>query len=812
MHRFMPPITVALALIGLAVPTAANAATSAGQPARAVYTAGERTGPPSPLASQPALAPPKALRLPPEVHRVCPLPTRVGQMECMLLSRTNTRHYFGVRTSQAPSGYAPSDLQNAYNLTTASSANGTGETVAVVDAYSDPNAASDLATYRAQFGLPACDPTTGGPGCLTVVNEDGQSSPLPTANSQWALEESVDLDMVSAICPNCSLLLVEANSNALTDLGTADNTAVSMGAAFVTDSWDGVEFPTESYYDNVYFNHPGVAIAVASGDSGYGTGWPSASQYVTSVGGTSLTQDSGVPRGWDETVWDDSYGATGSGCSDADPKPAWQTMDDTSPTGCLNRTENDVSAVADPATGVAVYDSYDANGWSVEGGTSVAAPIIASVYALAGTPTPDTYPASYLYQSGAEANLYDVTTGSNGTCESDRQYLCNAETGYDGPTGWGTPDGTAAFANTITGDVVTLPDPGVQDVQTGTPFYLAVQALDSGTGQTLTYSATGLPSGLSISSTTGDITGTLDSTAGTSNVTVTATDGTGASGSVTFAIVAVASMLTGYHGVSGPVDLDLDGKCLDDTGDSTHNGNKIQIWTCNGEDSQNWEFIPDGGPGEAGTMNINGKCLDIEGRGTANETKIDLYSCNSGANQQWLIDGSADALYNPISGKCMADPGGSTHNGTQVWIYSCTGAANQAWILPPSPVQSGVAGWCMNDTNDSSGNGTPVAIDACNGQASQKWTLEPDGTLRINGKCLDVTGRSMLDGAGLQLWTCNTDSTTNANQHWYIGPTGQLFNQNSGRCLDDPGNSTVNGTQLVQEDCYGETGEIWAVT
>ena len=303
--------------------------------------------------------------------------------------------------------------------------------MAVVDAYDDPNAAADLAVYRAQYGLPACNTGTGA-GCVTKVNEQGQPSPLPspdpTQGAAWAKEIPLDFRMVSAICPNCHILLVKASTNGLGDLGTADEHGGNPRREVRGRQLERHSISSESYYDNVYFNHPGVAITFASGDSGYATGWPSASQYVTSVGGTTLTPV--TRRGWSETAWS----GTGSGCTSADPKPSWQTADATSPGGCLNRTQNDVAAVADPATGVASYDTYQFKGWSDVGGTSVGAPIIASVYALAGTPAAGTYPASYPYLYGG-TGLNDVTSGSNGSCEPDRQYLCNAETGYDGPTG-----------------------------------------------------------------------------------------------------------------------------------------------------------------------------------------------------------------------------------------------------------------------------------------------------------------------------------------------------------------------------------------
>jgi hypothetical protein len=808
--------TASLAVIGLAIAPAASAAVHrAHGGARPRATAGPARAPRLPLSDQRPLDPPRAVRLPRDVRQACPLPGRVGVLQCAALVRTNTRHYLGVIAHQVPSGYGPSDLQSAYNLTAAAASGGTGETVAVVDAYNDPDAASDLATYRAQYGLPACDPTTGGAGCLTVENQEGQATPLPGTDPSgdgWEVTESVDLDMVSAICPNCSILLIEADSNSIPNLGTAENTAATSGAGFITDSWNGPEFSTEGYYDNEYFNHPGVAITVASGESGYGTTWPTTSQFVTAVGGTTLTQDASVPRGWTETVWNDSYGATGSGCSLAEPKPSWQTLDDSAPNGCLNRTENDVAAVADPATGVAMYDTYGtSDGWSVVGGTSVSAPIVAAVYALAGTPTAGTYPASYPYQSGQSANLYDVTSGSNGTCEPNRQYLCNAETGYSGPTGLGTPDGTPAFANAATGNVVTIPDPGTQDLAAGEPVFVALTGHDSA-GLALTYAATGLPKGLSIGASSGRITGTLGSSASTNTVTVTAKDSTGASGSVTFSMVVVKSLTTDYDAVSGPVHLDLDDKCLD------ADGTDVDIWECDGSSAQNWKFEPDGGPGQpdggagqAATLTFDGKCMDLKNGSTKAETYVVLDTCDGAATQQWMITGSDGQLYNTAAGFCLADPGGSTTNGHQTWVWDCDGGTNQAWTLPASPVQSGVTGMCMDDDHDVTKNGNKVQVWDCNGKQAQQWSDEPNETVQRGGACLTVTGGSLLDGATVVLDTCNTDNNTNADQRWVVSG-GELINVNSGRCLSDPGNSSTEGTALVQEDCYAESGQIWALT
>ncbi|MFQ6145485.1 putative Ig domain-containing protein [Streptomyces seoulensis] len=442
-----------------------------------------------------------------------------GHASCFAQRRTDIKQRLAAAVAAAaPSGLSPANLHSAYNLP---STGGSGLTVAVVDAYNDPNAESDLATYRSQFGLSAC---TKANGCFKQVSQTGSTTSLPTNDSGWAGEEALDVDMVSAVCPNCSIILVEANSANDTDLGIAENEAVSLGAKFVSNSWGGDEASNQTTEDTQYFKHPGVAITVSAGDSGYGAEYPATSQYVTAVGGTALTTSSGS-RGWSESVWNtNSTEGTGSGCSAYDPKPSWQTD-----TGCSKRMEADVSAVADPATGVAVYDTYGGSGWAVYGGTSASAPIIAGVYALAGTPGSADYPAKYPYSH--TGNLYDVTSGSNGSCSTS--YFCKATTGYDGPTGWGTPNGTAAFTSGGgTGNTVTVTNPGSQSTTTGGSASLQIKAADSA-GAALTYSATGLPTGLSINSSTGLITGTA-TTAGTYQVTVTAKDSTGATGSTSF--------------------------------------------------------------------------------------------------------------------------------------------------------------------------------------------------------------------------------------------------------------------------------------
>jgi subtilase family serine protease len=348
-----------------------------------------------------------------------------GAASCRALVRMPVR---GASPAAAtPSGLFPADLQSAYKLPSGTA--GSGQTVAIVDAYNAPNAEADLAVYRSQFGLPAC---TTANGCFKKVNQSGGTS-YPRNNGGWAQEISLDLDMVSAICPNCHILLVEATSASFANLGAAVNRAAALGATAISNSYGGSDASDASY--GSYYNHPGIAVTVSSGDAGYGVEYPASSHYVTAVGGTSLTKSTGTSRGWTETAWS----GAGSGCS------AYNTAltgAASAGTGCSRRAVADVSAVADPNTGVAVYDSYayqGLSGWLVFGGTSVAAPVIASVYALAGNAAgiDGNYPYTH------SGSLFDVTSGSNGSCSTSQ--WCTARSGWDGPTGLGTPNGTGAF-------------------------------------------------------------------------------------------------------------------------------------------------------------------------------------------------------------------------------------------------------------------------------------------------------------------------------------------------------------------------------
>ncbi len=336
-----------------------------------------------------------------------------------------------------PSGYSPADLQQAYNLTAASATDGKGKTVAIVDAYDDPEALSNVSTYRAQWGLPPICSGLVTNNCVqfTKVNQNGGTSPLPIPSIGWSEEISLDLDMVSAICPNCNVLLVEANSASFANLGTAENTAAARNPVSIGNSYGGSESSAETSYDS-YYTHPGIAITAATGDDGYGVIYPAASPDVIAAGGTTLSPASGSSRGWSETAWSD----TGSGCSAVEPQPSWQRSVSNITSHCANRAAADVAAVADPNTGVAVYDTFGLRGWTVFGGTSVSTQIISGVYALAGGLGSATA-ASGLY-AAPSSDFFNVTSGSNGVCGSD---LCTAGVGWNGPTGLGTPDGPGAF-------------------------------------------------------------------------------------------------------------------------------------------------------------------------------------------------------------------------------------------------------------------------------------------------------------------------------------------------------------------------------
>jgi len=352
-------------------------------------------------------------------HRpVCPGPEAPGTARCHAHVVTDRGGKPDATTS--PTGYRPAQFRTAYSLTATGSS---ATTIAIVDAFNDPNVESDLGVYSKQFGLPVC---TTANGCFKKVNQTGGTSYPPT-NSGWSLEISLDVEIAHAICPNCKILLVEASSNSFSNLLAAEDYAVKH-ATVVSNSWGGGEFSGETSFD-FHFNHLGHPITFSSGDNGYGVQYPASSQYVTAVGGTTLRLTTSNTRS-SETVWS----GAGSGCSALEPKPTWQKD-----TRCIRRTVADVAADA----GAAVYDTVALNGqkgWFQVGGTSLSSPLIAAVYALAGNAA-STNDGSYSYSH--LSGLFDVKSGSNGSCGGT--YLCTGLTGYDGPSGNGTPKGTSAF-------------------------------------------------------------------------------------------------------------------------------------------------------------------------------------------------------------------------------------------------------------------------------------------------------------------------------------------------------------------------------
>lgn len=390
----------------VAVLTACNS-TSNSLPPGASSTAALLGGEHHPTAAQLGLWP----RPGPAVRVCAAVPP--GFARCQAWIRTDIK---GLIRPNVSAGYGPSDLQTAYGLTSYSQNNGSGETVAVVDAYDDPNAASDLSVYRTQYRLPSC---TSSNGCFT------KQKYATATNKGWAEEESLDVDMVSAICPNCKILLVEAKTPSTANLAQAEVYA-TQHANYVSNSWSGNEGGRA--YDGD-FNVSGVAITAATGDNGYNrvAQWPAILPTVVGVGGTSLTSVS--PRR--ESAW----AGAGSGCSSIYSKPSFQKGIDT---GCADRAQADSSAVASPNTGVAVYDTFHQPGWEVFGGTSVSTPITASVFALAGKASSNNPGSLYAHSS----DLNDITTGSNGNCGAP---LCKAGPGWDGPTGLGTPNGIGAY-------------------------------------------------------------------------------------------------------------------------------------------------------------------------------------------------------------------------------------------------------------------------------------------------------------------------------------------------------------------------------
>jgi streptogramin lyase len=380
-----------------------------------------------------------------ESEHACASPS-AGHPQCYaILDKTKE----GVKTYTAGSGelggFDPSDLRSAYKLP---SSGGSGQTVAIVDAYNDPNAESDLAAYRSHYGLSEC---TKANECFKKVNQKGEEGSYPTNEAGWSVEISLDLDMVSAVCPGCHILLVEANEPTVKEMAAAVNEAATKGATEISNSYGlPEEYDPEGKgyisYDSNY-SHKGIPITVSSGDEGYDNwedgakspSFPASVPEVIAVGGTTLLPTEEGSRGWAETVWGTAgLYSSGGGCSKTQPKPSWQDFY----TACEHRMDNDAAAVADPSTPVSIYDTYGhSEKWHDVGGTSVAAPLIAGAEALSTSYARSLGGADAFYVYAK--HMFDIKIGTNFAVEEGclPLSLCNAQTGYDGPSGNGTPDG-----------------------------------------------------------------------------------------------------------------------------------------------------------------------------------------------------------------------------------------------------------------------------------------------------------------------------------------------------------------------------------
>ena len=449
-----------------------------------------------------------------KVRRVCPAP-RPGDATCFALAlvpapagTVDARPYQagdGALSRGPAGGLTPADLASAYGFS--ASVGGAGQTVAIVDAYDDPNIEQDLGTFDSQYGLAAC---TRANGCFEKVSQTGSTAALPAADtSGWSLEMSLDVETVHSVCESCKILVVEADSESLANLAAGVNEAVTLGANEVSNSYGALESEMGASEQAAY-DHPGVVIAASAGDSGY-LDWdyvaglvappampnaPASLPTVVAVGGTSLKLKANGTRK-SESVWNDSgrpshkefkqFSATGGGCSTLFTAPAWQqSAPGWADTGCgAKRLDNDVSAVADPYTGFDIYDSYVYEpefkpGWLTVGGTSLSSPLITALYGLAGGSHGVGYPAASLYAHlGEPSALYDVTKGGNGYCDGEAPgpcgepavneefgdldcegaTACDAVPGFDGPSGVGAPHGLGAFDGSFQAKPTVVTEP-----------------------------------------------------------------------------------------------------------------------------------------------------------------------------------------------------------------------------------------------------------------------------------------------------------------------------------------------------------------
>jgi PKD repeat protein len=530
-----------------------------------------------------------------KLGRVCPAP-QPGDATCLALARVpvpsadagepGVSSYTTTAAAAEPalsSGLTPKALATAYGYSP--EAGGSEQTIALVDAYDDPKIESDLATFDEHYGIAAC---TKANGCFTKVSQSGSATQLPRPDETgWSVEIALDVEMAHSVCPNCKILLVEAESEEFEDLAVAEDEAVNLGATEVSNSYGGPE-SSMGTAERAAYKHPGVVIAASTGDNGYddwtafvNEGEPVAAEQpdapaslpsVVSVGGTTLELNGSGKRS-SETVWNGNgalnksefiEGATGGGCSTLFSAERWQeTTPGYAATGCAGkRVAADVSADANPNTGFEIYDSYncgvvcrrngEGKGWLMIGGTSLSTPLISSMYALVGGSNDVEYPALTLYgHLGETSSLFDVTEGGNGYCDEggsacganalkgarvdcEGTTACNATTGFDGPSGVGTPNSLNLFKPLQPIATITPPDslaPAVVasfSAISNDPYPGAVlsyawnwgdgTAVDSGRTPTHTYSA---PGEYTVTLTVSDSYG-FKSAPATSTVTVTA--------------------------------------------------------------------------------------------------------------------------------------------------------------------------------------------------------------------------------------------------------------------------------------------------
>ncbi|HET9058518.1 MAG TPA: glycoside hydrolase family 3 C-terminal domain-containing protein, partial [Acidimicrobiales bacterium] len=365
--------------------------------------------------------------------------------------------------------------------------------------------------------------------------------------------------------------------------------------------------------------------------------------------------------------------------------------------------------------------------------------------------------------------------------------------------------GTLNLASPVGPDTVTVSNPGNQTTTAGSTVNVAIGATDSASGQTLTYTATGLPGGLNINPSTGVISGTALHT-GTDTVIVTVTDGEAWEGSTSFTWTVTGTnvgptVLPGS--VTGPGNL-----CLTDTNNGiSQTGNAIAVATCNGGLPQIVTYAPDG------TLQMEGGCIEPAGGAGTSGTAVQYYPCSGASAQVWSHPGNGE-LVDSATGLCLDDPGANTTSGTDVVTDTCTGAPEQVWDVAPGsdagPGQLGAvvgdAGLCVDLQNGATNPGQPVDANTCNGTAAQEWLNPGNNTLQVSGGCLNATGTS--SGSTIDYETCNGSTV----QGWVHQSNGEYTNSASGLCMAIPGGNTAPGAvQLDVETCTDAVSQQWTV-